>query len=689
MKRGIWRRVGATLFFLLLCSSLVWGAEDGKTKTPSAEKAETGSKTTSTGRYYALIIGDNNYKYPLSKLKTAVNDAEAVGKILREQYGFITEILINATRSDIFEALTRKKDPQFADQSLLIYYAGHGEYDDKVDKAYWLPVDAQKGRKTNWISSDDITAGIRGLPFRHVLIVSDSCYSGGMLWEGKAKYYDESRRADYLNDMIKNPSRTLMASGSKDEPVADSGYGKHSVFAAVLIKALSEIKETTFTAEELFGRGGVQEGVVGKSKQTPYYSFLQNSGHERGDFVFTRVIKEESAQDGEKTGSIIVKSGAQRAKVYIEGEFSGETPLTIGHVKPGSYEIKVKKIGFHEYIKRVGVEEGQEVEVYAGLEQMPAMSEITEPVTGMRFIFVEGGTFKMGDMSGEGFKDERPLHEVRLDDFYMGRYEVTQGQWRTIMGDNPSAFKMGDDYPVENVRWNDVQEFIAGLNRRSGGSRYRLPTEAEWEYAARSRGKEEKYAGFSAEGELHQYGNFCDLNCEFDWKETGQNDGYAHTAPVGGYAPNGLGLYDMTGNVWEWVSDAYYEFAYNVYGRAGTSSNPLYEGSGVNRVVRGGSWSSPLQARDLPDERARQDLRTSCRNGYRKPSNRYNDVGFRLVLISESIGSLPFYLWPARQMPSSGFSADCDMSTYLNSTCFNQIYADRQYSVGNFQREVP
>jgi formylglycine-generating enzyme required for sulfatase activity len=201
------------------------------------------------------------------------------------------------------------------------------------------------------------------------------------------------------------------------------------------------------------------------------------------------------------------------------------------------------------------------------------------------------------------------------------------------METNPSAFGSGDSYPVENVSWNDAQEFIARLNQKSGRNKYRLPTEAEWEYAARSGGKEEKYAGFSAENEIFEYGNFCDLNCELDWKETGQNDGYKNTAPVGSFAPNGLGLHDMTGNVWEWVSDIYYKYAYNVYAKEGISVvNPLYESSGANRVLRGGSCASPLQ-----------NLRTSYRNGDRNSSVRYNDAGFRVVMIPESVDTVTFY----------------------------------------------
>jgi formylglycine-generating enzyme required for sulfatase activity len=112
----------------------------------------------------------------------------------------------------------------------------------------------------------------------------------------------------------------------------------------------------------------------------------------------------------------------------------------------------------------------------------------------MPFVFVKGGCYQMGDTFGDGKSDEKPVHDVCVSDFYMGKYEVTQGQWKRIMGNNPSSFSgCGDNCPVENVSWKDVQDFISRLNRQSG-KRYRLPTEAEWEYAARSGGKREKWA---------------------------------------------------------------------------------------------------------------------------------------------------------------------------------------------------
>lgn len=186
-------------------------------------------------------------------------------------------------------------------------------------------------------------------------------------------------------------------------------------------------------------------------------------------------------------------------------------------------------------------------------------------------VFIKGGCFEMGDVFGDGDPDEKPLHQVCVADYYIGRYEVTQGEWSKIMGDNPSFHIKCDDCPVENVSYKAVQEFIRRLNRRSGG-KYRLPTEAEWEYAARSGGKKEKWAGMNSENELDDYA----------WSR-GNSDGKTH--PVGQKRANGLGIYDMCGNVQEWVSD-YYDTEYY---RTSLKDNPKGATGGQYRVSRGGS----------------------------------------------------------------------------------------------------
>ena len=200
--------------------------------------------------------------------------------------------------------------------------------------------------------------------------------------------------------------------------------------------------------------------------------------------------------------------------------------------------------------------------------------------------------------SNDGLDDEKPVHKVCVDGFWMGKYEVTQGQWQKIMSNNPSNFKKGDDYPVEKVSWNDCQEFIQKLNAKST-HKFRLPTEAEWEYACRSGGRDEKYSG----------GNNVD---RVAWHE---NNSDFHTHPVGGKIANGLGIYDMSGNVWEWCVDWYSE---NYYVNS-PENNPRGPNSGAFRVFRGGSWIN-----------ASKSMRSTYR--YRdEPDFHYSNLGFRLV----------------------------------------------------------
>jgi formylglycine-generating enzyme required for sulfatase activity len=203
-----------------------------------------------------------------------------------------------------------------------------------------------------------------------------------------------------------------------------------------------------------------------------------------------------------------------------------------------------------------------------------------------------------GDWDGDGCYDEKPVHKVCVDGFWMGQTVVTQGQWHRVMGNNPSKFKKENDYPVENVSWNDTQEYIRKLNGMGIGN-FRLPSEAEWEYAARSGGKAEKYSGGG------------DVN-SVAWHSS--NSG-GSTHPVKTKKGNGLGVYDMSGNVWEWCDDIYIS---DIYGRS-DGKNPIYTSDGPNRVIRGGSWNN------VPD---------CVRCAFRRsnvPSFRSYNVGFRLL----------------------------------------------------------
>jgi formylglycine-generating enzyme required for sulfatase activity len=232
---------------------------------------------------------------------------------------------------------------------------------------------------------------------------------------------------------------------------------------------------------------------------------------------------------------------------------------------------------------------------------MATEKEFTNSI-GMKFILIPAGTFIMGSPSDdpERFKDEIH-HQVTISrSFYIQTTEVTQRQWKQVMGSNPSYFKNGgDDCPVENVSWNDVQEFIKELNRQERTEKYRLPTEAEWEYAARA-GTTTKYSFGNSEDNLEKYA----------WYD--KNSGN-QTHPVGQKRPNAWDLYDMHGNVWEWVQDWFGDYP------SGHATDPTVPSPGSYRVVRGGSSGS---------------FARSCRSVNRlcfSPNAKFYDLGFRLV----------------------------------------------------------
>jgi len=192
----------------------------------------------------------------------------------------------------------------------------------------------------------------------------------------------------------------------------------------------------------------------------------------------------------------------------------------------------------------------------------------------IELVFVKGGCYMMGDTFGDGDENEKPAHEVCVSDFSLGKYEVTQSQWEKVMGSNPASRKeCGLECPIENITWNAIQEFIRKLNKKSN-AQYRLPSEAEWEYAARSGGKKEKWAGTSNEAELAEYA----------WYE--KNSDFKMHA-VGLKKPNGLGLHDMSGNAREWCEDRYDDVYYTV----SPKNNPPGPASGQKRVLRGGIFA--------------------------------------------------------------------------------------------------
>lgn len=285
-----------------------------------------------------------------------------------------------------------------------------------------------------------------------------------------------------------------------------------------------------------------------------------------------------------KPGSVFVISTPNGADIYLDDKKqTGKTPFKVNEVTTGAHKVKAYLDGYQTEEKSVTVE---------------AEKTATGSLPGMTFRKIPGGSFQMGSNDGAGYK--KPVHRVTISPFYMMTTEVTQAQWQAVMGSNPSYFK-GDNLPVEQVFWEDVKDFIEKLNQKDPGKGYRLPSEAEWEYACRAVTTTNYYSGDS-ESDLGRAGWY--------YGNSGRE-----THPVGQKSPNNWGLYDMHGNVWEWCEDYWHDN----YSGAPTNGSAWLSPSSSSLVLRGGFWVN---------------YDYGCRSANRvndNPSVRYNNCGFRLV----------------------------------------------------------
>ena len=321
-------------------------------------------------------------------------------------------------------------------------------------------------------------------------------------------------------------------------------------------------------------------------------------------------------------GSLAISSTPSNVKITINGKSVGETPKYMSRQVIGKYTVTAEMDGYQKQTKTVDVAEGAEASLTFELKKQetavavaPAAgpgtssgsgygtSDFVLKVKGVEYpmVFVEGGTFMMGSDDSDAYSREKPVHKVTVSSYFIGKYEVTQELWEAVMGSNPSFFK-GSRKPVEDVSWNDCQEFIRKLNNLTGKN-FKLPTEAQWEYAARG-GKKSKGYRYSGSNELEKVAWF-------------EDNSRRKTHYVGTKTPNELGIYDMTGNVEEWCNDWYH--IYDSYSQI----DPAGPISGSTRVIRGGSWC---------DDMRKGFLRVPFRSGVCTPSFHNYDLGFRLCL---------------------------------------------------------
>jgi formylglycine-generating enzyme required for sulfatase activity len=567
---------------------------------------------------YALIIGVSDYTNGWQRLPGVKQDIAIVRPAL-EKHGFQTVVVMNPTYTQLEEAY-RSFIQQYGfgvENRLLFYFAGHGHtvrqsYNE--DMGYIVPVDAPlperdpQGFANRAMDMQQMEIYARRIQAKHALFLFDSCFSGA--------FFSLSRSIpDNISYKTSLPVRQFITSGSADERVPDRSVFREQFIAA--LEGEADLNRDSYvTGSEL--ADFLQDRVVNYSRnaQHPQYGKIRNPYLDKGDFVFA--LPKPAPPPPTPPAMAAVPGNKPKAAPLI-------TP-TPARVDPAQQELafwnSIQKSAsledFKEYLMRYpnglysGIARRRVTEFGSLAKPTPPVVNATPPplaagtrpasapkpvvtAQGIELMWIPPGSFTMGSENGNG--NEKPAHQVTIrEGFYLGRYEVTQAQWRALMGSNPSHFK-GHSIPVERVSWDDAVMFIARLNAQSDGYTYRLPTEAEWEYAARA-GTTGDYAG------------------ELDAMAWYNVNSGAQTRPVGLKLPNAFGLHDMHGNVWEWCADSYHD---NYTGAPVDGSAWASAGKAKSRVVRGGSW---------------YDNASLCRSSNRDwvaPDSRSFSIGLRLV----------------------------------------------------------
>lgn len=514
----------------------------------------------------ALVIG--NGAYEATPLRNPPNDAQVMGALLRT-LGFEVVEKVNLDQKEM------KKDIQAFGQRLLkggvglFYYAGHGMQVN--GRNFLIPIGAQIEHEKQ-VEYEAVDVGMVMAEMDHArnrlnIVILDACRDNPF-----ARSFRSS--AQGLASM-NAPSGTLVAYATAPGSVANDGAGENGIYTGELVKAMGI---QGLKVEDVFKqvRSGVREATQGK--QVPW-----ESSSLEGDFYFTPPAPPPP----------VAATPAPPERTASAPPASAALPAPSARSEPPARTVKTWK----------------------------------EPITGMEFAWISGGCFLMGSPQTEVGReaDEGPVHEVCLEGFWMAKTEVTNAQFRTFQKThNSKDFQKvslnGDPQPAAYVAAEDADIFAQWLTTKNGGTnKFRLPSEAEWEYACRGGTEASRYWGDDP-NRTCDYENVADLTARklWGWEEVHEcSDGYGATAPAGSFQANPFGLHDMLGNVWEWTLDVYNVDAYSKHDH----HNPVFadQSSGVDRVIRGGNWNGgPRGVR-------------CARRGSGLPKAMNDDLGFRLV----------------------------------------------------------
>ncbi|MEI6408443.1 MAG: SUMF1/EgtB/PvdO family nonheme iron enzyme [Bacteroidota bacterium] len=588
------------------------------------------------GRDLAVFFPVTDYKGSWSPLPKTLLECQGIAKDLHDLYGFETETLANKTKNEIEDKLaelaTRHYDPQ---DQLLLYFSMHGHFDDAGEGGCLVPYKGADDDPTarTWLLHSNLRYLVSRIPCEHILIAIDACYSG--TFGGERSKPDPPAGPDCaakIKNALGRKSHLYLAAGGKEKVPADSEFARR--WRSALGSRGGEDGLLTFAELQL---------QLSDAEPAPKWG--EFSGHLGGSFVFA--LKNGCAQappppsDPETAACLSARrqntpeAWDYYLDTYPKGRCADEARderawlLAKRRDTPAAYQMYLDSYPLGRHAKEVQ----------------------KKPVRPDNMALIPGGTFTMGSTENE---DEKPPHSVTVSDFYLGKYEVTVAEFRAFIEDKGNYItdaekedssyawngtKWGwvrgvnwrhdyagnpapDDHPVAHVSWNDAVAYCAWLTQKTGLT-YRLPTEAEWEYAAGNGAAHTKYSWGNGLPSSKKGGSVAEESgaAQFGWTKSetniflAYNDGFATAAPVGSFEANNFGLYDMSGNVWEWCNDWYGSDYY----KNSPTKNPGGPATGSYRVLRGGSWNYYPQG-----------CRVAFRSYYR-PTSRLNGIGFRLA----------------------------------------------------------
>ena len=520
-----------------------------------------GSATSAEHRV-ALVIG--NAAYGQGSLANPVNDARAMASRLRT-LGFDVILRENLKTRDIGGVYREFRSKISPGNVALVFYAGHGiqfkgqNYFPAVDSV----INSEEDVPLQSLNLSSLLDNMEEAKAGVSLVFLDACRNN--------PYSRSFRSPSNGLAKVEAASGTLIHYATKPGSVAADGDGKNGTYTEAL---LAQMSEPGVPVELMLKRVANRVVAKTKGKQEPWVE-----GSLRGDFYFfgpttvqvapvVPVAPEMTATQREDAFWSDTKAVGNKDAFdayldsYPKGRYASlaranVARLSVVNVAPTSPAVNSAQ---HQAAPQVSLSVGK---VFKDCTDCPEM------------VVIPAGSFTMGSSDNS---DEGPPHTVTIHSFAMGKTEVTQGQWRAVMGSNPSRLNQcGEDCPVDRVSWNDAQGFIAQLNIRTGKT-YRLPSEAEWEYAARA-GNSAKWGFGNDESQLVQHAWYA------------ANSGFG-THPVASKRANAFGLFDMHGNVWEWTQDCWHDN----YSDAPSQGGAWTDGNCGERVLRSGSWGSNSSA---------------------------------------------------------------------------------------------